>query len=111
MLDDLVRMSSSAVYSGEPSQTREVVEFEDHEASRRPVSQYDLKLAASHHEFATMTLNSRRDPLKKLSVETCVRYLNISYYAGQSHLDKYKIISSKMWSFFSEGVTSWTIHP
>ena len=30
---------------------------------------------------------------------------------GQSHLDKYKIISSKMWSFFSEGVTSWTIHP
>ena len=31
--------------------------------------------------------------------------------AGQSHLDKYKIISSKMWSFFSEGVTSWTIHP
>ena len=79
MLDDLVRMSSSAVYSGEPSQTREVVEFEDREASRRPVSQYDLKLAASHHEFATMTLNSRRDPLKKLSVETCVRYLNISY--------------------------------
>ena len=31
--------------------------------------------------------------------------------AGQSHLDKYKIISSKKWSFFSEGVTSWTIHP
>ena len=25
--------------------------------------------------------------------------------AGQSHLDKYKTISSKMWSFFSEGVT------
>ena len=24
---------------------------------------------------------------------------------GQSHLDKYKTISSKMWSFFSEGVT------
>ena len=79
MLDDLVRMSSSAVYSGEPSQTQEVVEFEDREASRRPVSQNDLKLAASHHEFATMTLNSRRYPIKKLSVETCVRYLNISY--------------------------------
>ena len=58
----------------------QVVEFEHREAFRRPVSQYDLKLAAEHHEFATVTLNSRRYPLKKLSVETRVRYLNISYY-------------------------------
>ena len=39
------------------------------------------------------------------------QHLKVVAVPGQSHLDKYKIISSKMWSFFSEGVTSWTIHP
>ena len=34
------------------------------------------------------------------------RQVSLIRPSGQSHLDKYKIISSKMWSFFSEGVTS-----
>ena len=54
---------------------------------------------------ATTTCNCRNPP--PLGGVSTSRGVSL----GQSHLDKYKIISSKMWSFFSEGVTSWTIHP
>ena len=58
-----------------------------------------------------LTINPRRALLPDAHPRLAETLLLRPLQSGQSHLDKYKIISSKMRSFFSEGVTSWTIHP
>ena len=96
MLEDPERMSSSAVYSGDSSQAwtcRRLSNSSMGEAPRHPITQYELNLTATRHELAAVSLNSTRHPLKKLSIETRICYLNIGYYVCRH---TYVLISSLM---------------
>ena len=82
-LEDLERMSLSAMSSGEASQAWTCWRLSNSSMARGlggPVSQYGLNFAATRHELAAVSLNRSCYLLKKLSVEIRVRYLNIGYY-------------------------------
>ena len=81
--------------------------------SLNDVTDYGLCFACGPRNPYGLKLHMERDGNRVVSKFTALQeYQGFpGYLPGQSHLDKYKIISSKMWSFFSEGVTSWTIHP
>ena len=66
VLEDLERMSSSAVYSGESSVGVDLlatVEFHHGDTPGCPITQYDLSLTATDNEFAAVSLDSTRHAL------------------------------------------------
>ena len=87
MLEDLARMSSSEVYSGELSQAWTCGTSSNSSMARRlgvqvPDTDLDPTTARDNarDKFAAVTLNSTRYTLEELSIEIRIRYLNVGYY-------------------------------